>query len=55
MLKKILYCKDNLEYTYYILVNYTVYMGFDCGQLVTVRHEKNKIIITVNTATDVDE
>jgi toxic protein SymE len=30
-------------------------MGFDCGQLVTVRHEKNRIIITVDNATDVDE
>ena len=23
-------------------------IGFECGQLVTVLHEKNKIIITVN-------
>jgi toxic protein SymE len=30
-------------------------MGFDCGQSVTVRHEKNKIIITVdNQKIDID-
>lgn len=31
-------------------------MGFDCGQNVTVRHEKNKIIITVdNNGRETDE
>ena len=30
-------------------------MGFDCGQNVTVRHEKNKIIITVDNETETDE
>jgi len=27
-------------------------IGFDCGQNVTVQHEKSKIIITVDTKTD---
>lgn len=27
-------------------------MGFDCGQSVTVVHEKNKIIITVDNKTE---
>lgn len=30
-------------------------MGFNCGQNVTVRHEKNKIIITVDNDTKTDE
>lgn len=30
-------------------------IGFDCGQSVTVRHEKNKIIITVDNETEADE
>ena len=30
-------------------------IGFDCGQSVTVRHEKNKIIITVDNETKTDE
>lgn len=30
-------------------------MGFNCGQNVTVRHEKNKIIITVDNETETDE
>lgn len=30
-------------------------MGFDCGQSVTVRHEKNKIIITVDNETEANE
>ncbi|HEY1045379.1 MAG TPA: SymE family type I addiction module toxin [Bacteroidia bacterium] len=30
-------------------------MGFDCGQSVTVRHEKNKIIITLDNETRANE
>lgn len=30
-------------------------MGFNCGQNVTVRHKKNKIIITVDNETESDE
>ena len=30
-------------------------MGFDCGQSVTVQHEKNKIIITVDNETETDD
>jgi toxic protein SymE len=30
-------------------------MGFDCAQNVTVRHEKNKIIITVENETEADQ
>lgn len=29
--------------------------GFDCGQSVTVKHEKNKIIITVDREADLSE
>lgn len=30
-------------------------IGFDCGQFVTVLHEKNIIIITVGNETEIDE
>jgi toxic protein SymE len=30
-------------------------IGFDCGQSVTVLHEKNIIIITVGNETEIDE
>lgn len=30
-------------------------MGFDCGQSVMVRHEKNKIIITADSETEMGE
>lgn len=30
-------------------------IGFDCGQLVTVQHEKNKIIITVDNEAKTDK